>query len=408
MTPGYDAGSPGSRSASSDRDADDRQWAPRSDSAPAQRTGHYDLFESPGAEREGRHAGAEYDAPHSPYARPTGLSTSAEPATSGFGRQADYGNRSDESAAEGHFPRYSPHSAGAPSAPATSSFSAPPAVSSPPTSGYGFPAQSSASPGYATAAPPPRRGNTVPLTAVLAVLLLIIVLVQGVLLYDTRNDVEDAKADTAAVKAEADKRASALEGRANEIEKSVLNPEAVAKEVKPSVFRVNVTGGSGTAFAFGREADGGATYLVTNAHVVQQDFARGIKTVTLEQENRRYNATIQQVDVGKDLAVLTSTEKFPRLQRAAEAARPGQPIVVVGAPLGIEGVVTSGVVSILRETSKGPVLQFDAPVNPGNSGGPVINAQKQVVGVVNAKLENVENFSLGIPVAVLCETFDIC
>ena len=54
------------------------------------------------------------------------------------------------------------------------------------------------------------------------------------------------------------------------------------------------------------------------------------------------------------------------------------------------------------------MLQFDAPVNPGNSGGPVVNAQGQVVGVVNAKLDNAEGISLGIPVAVVCQSLGIC
>jgi putative serine protease PepD len=130
--------------------------------------------------------------------------------------------------------------------------------------------------------------------------------------------------------------------------------------------------------------------------------------VTLEQQNRRFTVQIVKVDVDADLALLMSTDKFPPLQSAGEPAKPGLPVVVVGSPLGLEDSVTSGVVSALRTTAAGPVLQFDAPVNPGNSGGPVVNAQGQVVGVVNAKLNNAEGISLGIPVAVVCESLGIC
>jgi S1-C subfamily serine protease len=130
--------------------------------------------------------------------------------------------------------------------------------------------------------------------------------------------------------------------------------------------------------------------------------------VSLEQKNRRFPAKIVKVSEKVDLALLVSTEKFPRLAPSAEPAKPGQPVVVVGAPLGLQDTVTSGVVSALRDTAQGAVLQFDAPVNPGNSGGPVVNAQNQVVGVVNAKAREAEGISLGIPVAVACQTFSLC
>jgi S1-C subfamily serine protease len=202
-----------------------------------------------------------------------------------------------------------------------------------------------------------------------------------------------------------------LEDRTKELERragNTLDTQAVAGKVLPSVFRVSSAVGIGTGFGFGNQTPEGGTYVVTNYHVIDRVWEAGQRQVTLEQQNRRFSGQIVKVDEGADLALLTTTEKFPPLAPAPEPAKPGQPVVVVGSPLGLEDSVTSGVVSALRSTASGPVLQFDAPVNQGNSGGPVVNAQGQVVGVVNAKIGNAEGISLGIPVAVLCEKFGLC
>jgi putative serine protease PepD len=266
-------------------------------------------------------------------------------------------------------------------------------------------------PPFATVPARPRRGLTGPIALVLVVLLLFVTAVQAYMLMDTRRRLDAAQRKTDTVRAAAEERAAALEQRTIELERQAVNnldAEAVASGVLPSVFRVSTSAGLGTGFAFGNETSDGGTYLLTNFHVVEAVYNRGVRTVALEQQNRRWTANVVKVDPEADLALLQVPDKFPRLQPAAEAAKPGQPVVVVGAPLGLSDTVTSGVVSALRTVGGRPVLQFDASVNPGNSGGPVVNAQKQVVGVVNAKLNNAEGISLGIPVAVACQTFSLC
>jgi S1-C subfamily serine protease len=138
-------------------------------------------------------------------------------------------------------------------------------------------------------------------------------------------------------------------------------------------------------------------------------YTSGGREVALERDNKRYTAKIVKVgDGGKDVALLHTTETFPRLQQGKTATAPGQPVVVIGAPLGLEDTVTTGVVSALRTNADGPVLQFDAPINPGNSGGPVVNAQKQVVGIATAKASKAEGIGLAIPISVACDVFSIC
>ena len=82
---------------------------------------------------------------------------------------------------------------------------------------------------------------------------------------------------------------------------------------------------------------------------------------------------------------------------------------MVGAPLGLDDTVTSGVVSAYRpDDTDGPTIQFDAPINPGNSGGPVVNASHQVVGLATAKAKDAEGIGLAIPIKTACDTFAVC
>lgn len=203
-----------------------------------------------------------------------------------------------------------------------------------------------------------------------------------------------------------DKRAETLEKQAG----AAFNPEAVASAVLPSVFRVRAGEFTGTAFAVGKPASGGGTNLFTNFHVVEAVWNGGGREVFLERTSQRFPATIVKVDKANDVAHLRASGKFSGLVTAPAAAKSGQQIVVVGAPLGLEDSVTTGVVSALRpaQGGNGPAIQFDAPINPGNSGGPVINGSKEVVGIATAKARNAEGIGLAVPIKVACDGFKIC
>jgi S1-C subfamily serine protease len=318
-----------------------------------------------------------------------------------------------------HPPRMEPQTGGFPTTSAftphrpnpTSSFPAgtgSPVVPSQPGPGQMGPAPMGPAP---FTPPAPRRSLLPALTLVLVVLLTGVVVVQAIMLNDTRDKIDKMRADTAAQRTAAQEETQGLEERTKELERragNTLDAEAVAGKVVPSVFRVTSQTGTGTGFAFANEAPGGGSYVITNYHVIDANWESGQKKVDLEQKNRRFSGEITKVDEGSDLAMILVTDAFPRLASAPEPAKPGQPVVVVGSPLGLEDSVTSGVISAQRTINGGPVLQFDAPVNPGNSGGPIVNAQGQVVGVVNAKLRDAEGISLGIPVAVVCEKLGIC
>ncbi|MDM4718102.1 trypsin-like peptidase domain-containing protein [Micromonospora sp. WMMA1363] len=249
-----------------------------------------------------------------------------------------------------------------------------------------------------------------------ALLVAVLILVTGAQAYqidrltDRLGDT-DRRLDTAQQGAGArldglETRAEALEERAG----AAFDPEAVASAVLPTVFRVRAGRFTGSAFAVGGPTAGGGTNLFTNFHVVEGVWEGGGRQILLERTDQRFPATIVTVDKDNDIAHLRTTSKFTGLAAASAAVRSGQQIVVVGAPLGLEDSVTTGVVSAFREAEGGdpPAIQFDAPINPGNSGGPVVNGSKQVVGIATAKARDAEGIGLAVPIKTACDSFKIC
>ncbi|BCY14319.1 S1C family serine protease [Actinoplanes sp. L3-i22] len=209
--------------------------------------------------------------------------------------------------------------------------------------------------------------------------------------------------------------ASAVAGEQNrsaELEKALTNvfdPEGISSAALPSVFRVRAGDFTGTAFSVGTKAADGTANLFTNFHVVESIWKAGNKAVTLERGSTKINATIVKVNESKDLALLVAKKTIKPLAVFAGQVKPGQQVVVVGAPLGLDDTVTTGVISAYREDdADGPTIQFDAPINPGNSGGPVVNTSKQVVGLATAKARDAEGIGLAIPIATACSTFKVC
>lgn len=200
--------------------------------------------------------------------------------------------------------------------------------------------------------------------------------------------------------------------RTDQLEKQlagVFDPEAVSSKVLPSVFRVRAGDFTGTAFSVGDKAAGGKANLITNYHVVDEIYSDGGRKVTLERGSTVIDATIVKVNKGKDLALLQASQGISPLGTAESQVKPGQQVVVVGAPLGLDDTVTSGVISAYRpDDPDGTTIQFDAAINPGNSGGPLVNADHEVVGVATAKAKDAEGIGLAIPIKTACDTFSVC
>jgi putative serine protease PepD len=171
---------------------------------------------------------------------------------------------------------------------------------------------------------------------------------------------------------------------------------SVADNVLPSVVTIAVTGPAGAGTGSGEviRDDG---YILTNNHVIASGAEGGKVEVTFA-AGTTVPATIVGRDVLTDLAVLkVSLPKDAKViaMGSSSSLQVGQPVVVLGAPLGLSGTVTSGIVSALDRTVEVPAednknallvsaVQTDAAINPGNSGGALVNCSGQLVGVPSA------------------------
>ncbi|MCW3844075.1 trypsin-like peptidase domain-containing protein [Micromonospora yasonensis] len=279
--------------------------------------------------------------------------------------------------------------------------------------GPALPGQPASAPAYpvGSAVPNGRRRRLPVVALVLAGVLAVVAGVQAYQIHRLDDRLAATDRRLTEVQGAAGTRFDGLEQRAGALEKqagAAFNPEAVASAVLPSVFRVRAGDFTGTAFAVGKPPAGGGTTLLTNFHVVESVYDGGGRKVFLERSDQRFEATIVRVNKDKDIAQLSTSARFKALVPAATPVKSGQQIVVVGAPLGLQDTVTTGVVSAFREDDTGPVIQFDAPINPGNSGGPVINGSKEVVGIATAKARDAEGIGLAVPIKTACDTFSLC
>jgi putative serine protease PepD len=138
-------------------------------------------------------------------------------------------------------------------------------------------------------------------------------------------------------------------------------------------------------------------YVLTNAHVVSA-AANGGKVTVLFADGRSAAATIRGRDVPTDLAVLkldTTADLHVIALGSSDKVQIGEPVVALGAPLGLANTLTAGIVSSLDRTVQVEVeagktatllsaIQTDAAINPGNSGGALVNCEGQLIGVPTA------------------------
>ena len=266
---------------------------------------------------------------------------------------------------------------------------------------------------------------------VLAAVIVVSMVVGGVLAVSITDDGDDgddgddaASGDVVATTATASPAAAATtlptvatlnateEAAAEQAVAGLENLPDLVEQVSPSVVQIRASGPSGGGVGSGVVIDLSG-HILTNYHVVQ-----GATQLVVElPDGTTAEAELLGSDPGNDLAViradLPADSLVPATLGDSDAVRVGEPVFAIGNPFSLEFTVTAGIISGVDRESQGRpsgrairgVLQTDAAVNPGNSGGPLFNAEGEVIGI-NTAVENPvgQNFFVGVGYAVPSNT----
>lgn len=195
--------------------------------------------------------------------------------------------------------------------------------------------------------------------------------------------------------------------------KQTLSTTEIVSNVSPAIVSVYIMGeangqeatlSSGSGFIISEEG-----YVVTNAHVIDDAYSNPEYTVSVKVPG--YDDLITAEIVGKDdqtdIAVIKLMDENPYTYVVlgdSDTLQVGELVIAIGNPLGrLEGTVTVGVVSALDRSFNNngytmSLIQTDASINSGNSGGALINSFGEVIGVTNAKMSSAEGLGFAIPI----------
>nr|WP_237741519.1 HhoA/HhoB/HtrA family serine endopeptidase [Anabaena sp. PCC 7108] len=163
--------------------------------------------------------------------------------------------------------------------------------------------------------------------------------------------------------------------------------------------RKRVERGSGSGFIINSSGQ-----ILTNAHVVD---GTDRVTVTLK-DGRTFNGNVLGEDPVTDVAMIQiDANNLPTLALGnSDILQPGEPVIAIGNPLGLNNTVTSGIISATGRSGseigvsdkRVDYLQTDAAINPGNSGGPLLNARGEVIGMNTAIIQGAQGLGFAIPI----------
>jgi S1-C subfamily serine protease len=175
----------------------------------------------------------------------------------------------------------------------------------------------------------------------------------------------------------------------------------VAQKAMPSVVRLIMSDSDGRPLSLGTGfvvADG---IVATNLHVIAGASQGRAKLV--EQQHEYPVSGSVGVSEESDLVLLrvAGLKAYALPLARDESVAIGDEVYVIGNPSGLEGTISAGIVSRIREIEQRKVLQITAPISAGSSGGPVLNEKAEVIGVAVATLKDGQNLNFAVPVSNL-------
>ncbi len=184
---------------------------------------------------------------------------------------------------------------------------------------------------------------------------------------------------------------------ATQIAAQDLLPELV-KRIKPSAVAVETFDVKGAQISRGSGFFISKNLIITNRHVIEKSNRVVVQLVN----GKKYTANgIVAIDGEGDLAVLhvdVPAENAIPLIISPDAPQEGESILVIGNPYGLEGSVSNGIVSAVREfPGYGKIIQITAPISPGSSGSPVVNLRGQVIGVATLQAAEGQSLNFAVP-----------
>jgi putative serine protease PepD len=184
------------------------------------------------------------------------------------------------------------------------------------------------------------------------------------------------------------------------------------KNVAPGVVDIIVNTKSSGFGDQGATAEGSGFVVDTSGNIVTNDHVvTGATAIKVRfQDGKSVKATLVGTDPSTDVAVIkvnvAASDLHPLTFASSSAVEVGQPVAAIGSPFGLPETLTSGIVSAVNRTITAPnnysisgAIQTDAPINHGNSGGPLLNASGQVIGV-NAQIESDSGGNDGVGFAI--------
>lgn len=256
-------------------------------------------------------------------------------------------------------------------------------------------------------APVDRPARRRPAVRPVAVVVLVSWAVAGSLVWHQRVEVDRARSDADRATAELRAQIASLTDAQASIQRELdgsFDGSAVVAGASPSVFTLFAGPFQGSAFVLAGDAS--RSTLVTNFHVVRRVWRGGGRSVVVRAAGRSYEGVLDRVFPDIDIALIGVSSELPVLATDRWGLEVGAPVVALGSPFGWAGTATTGIVSAIRSR----FVQFSAPVSPGSSGGPVLDAEGDVVAVTVGKVigHGVEGLSFAIPIDRVCRETAAC